>query len=55
MLAHIQRVAKHNTVTQYWANLAQRREQWANISPALNQRLVFDRLHDRKPWIDWHK
>ena len=24
--------------------LAQRRERWANISPALGQRLVFDRL-----------
>ena len=23
---------------------------WANISPALGQRLVFDRLHDRKRW-----
>ena len=31
MLAHIQRDAKHNTVTQYWAN----------ISPDLGQRLVF--------------
>ena len=28
--------------------LAQRRRRWANISPALGQRLVFDRLHNRK-------
>ena len=28
--------------------LAQRRRLWANISPALCQHLVFDRLHDRK-------
>ena len=28
--------------------LGQRRRWWANISPALGQRLVFDRLQDRK-------
>ena len=28
--------------------LAQRRRRWANNSPALGQRLVFDRLHDRR-------
>ena len=28
--------------------LAQRRGRWANNSPALGQRLVFDRLHDRQ-------
>ena len=31
-LAHIQRGAKHDTLTQYWAS--QRRRQWANNSPA---------------------
>ena len=46
-LAHIQRGVKHNTVTQYWANmLAQRHRRWANNSPALGQGLVFDCLHD---------
>ena len=30
--------------------LAQRRRRLANISPALGQRLVFDRLYDRKRW-----
>ena len=30
--------------------LAQRRTRWANINPALAQRLVFDHLHDRKRW-----
>ena len=28
--------------------LAQRRRRWANNSPALGQRIVFDRLHDRQ-------
>ena len=28
--------------------LAQRRRRWANNSPALGQRLVFDRLNDRQ-------
>ena len=28
--------------------LAQRRKRWANIIPALGQRLVFDRLQNRK-------
>ena len=28
--------------------LAQRRRRWANNSPTLGQRLVFDRLHDRR-------
>ena len=28
--------------------LAQRRILWANNNPALGQRLVFDRLHDRQ-------
>ena len=37
-LAHIQRGAKHDTVTQYWAQYCR---QGANISPALGQRLVF--------------
>ena len=32
--------------------LAQRRRRWANISPALGQCLVFDRLHDRKRWTE---
>ena len=32
--------------------LAQRRRWWANISPALGQRLVFDHLPDRKRWIE---
>ena len=32
--------------------LGQRRRRWANISPALGQRLVFDRLHDRKRWTE---
>ena len=31
-----------------WLMLAQRRRRWANNSPALGQRLVFDRLHDRQ-------
>ena len=31
-LAHIQRGAKHDTVTRYWAMLGQRRRQWADIS-----------------------
>ena len=28
--------------------LAQRLRRWANNSPTLGQRLVFDRLHDRQ-------
>ena len=32
--------------------LAQCRRRWANISPALGQRLVFDHLLDRKRWIE---
>ena len=44
MLAHIQRGVKHDTGLM----LAQRRRRWANNSPALGQRLVFDRLHDRR-------
>ena len=36
--------------TTHWPNtglmLAQRRRRWANISPALDQHLVFDRLRD---------
>ena len=40
--------------TTRWPNtgllLAQCRRQWTNISPALGQRLVFDRLQDRKRW-----
>ena len=47
--AHIQRGAKHDTVTQYWANVGSVSRRWANISPTLGQRLVFDCLHDRKP------
>ena len=39
-LAHIQRGVKHDTVTQYWANV--------NNNPVLGQRLVFDRLLDRR-------
>ena len=39
-LAHIQRGVKHDTVTQYWANV--------NNSPVLGQRLVFDSLLDRR-------
>ena len=31
--------------------LVERRGQWANIGPALGQRIVFDRLHDRKLWL----
>ena len=31
--------------------LAQR-HRWANISQALGQRLVFDRLNDRKRWTE---
>ena len=31
---------------------AQRRRRWANISPALGQCLVFDRLDDRKRWTE---
>ena len=47
MLAHIQRGAKHDTVTQYTGlMLAQRRIRWANISPALGQGLVFDHTED---------
>ena len=46
-LAHIQHDAKQDTVTQYWAVLAQRRRLWTNISPALGQRLVFART---TPW-----
>ena len=47
MLAHIQRGAKHDTVTQYTGlMLAQRRIRWANISPALGQCLVFDHTED---------
>ena len=30
--------------------LAQSRRWWANVSQALGQRLVFDRLYHRKPW-----
>ena len=32
--------------------LAQRRRRWANNSPALDQRLVCDRLHRRKERTD---
>ena len=32
--------------------LDQSRRRWANISPALDQRLVFDRLHDRMRHTD---
>ena len=47
MLAHIQRGAKHDTVTQYTGlMLAQRHIRWANISPALGQCLVFDHTED---------
>ena len=61
MLAHIQRVAKHDTVTTYYClMLAQRCRRWANISPALCERLVFDgaaslRLHDRNRCTDRQK
>ena len=49
MLAHIQRGAKQDTVTQYWANVGSTvRRRWANISPALGQSFLFDRLQDRK-------
>ena len=41
-LAHIQRGVKHDRVM-----LAQRRRRWANKSPTLGQRLVFERLQDR--------
>ena len=51
-LAHIQRGAKKDAVTQSGLILAQRRRQWANISPALGQCLVFDRLHNRKRWTE---
>ena len=60
-LAHIQRVAKHDTVTTYYClMLAQRCRRWANISPALCECLVFDgaaslRLHDRNRWTDRQK
>ena len=47
-VAHNQRGVKHETVTQYWLMLAQRLRRWANNSPTLGQRLVFDRLHDRR-------
>ena len=50
MLAHIQRGAKHDTVPNTGLMLGQRRRRWANISPALGQRLVFDRLQDRNRW-----
>ena len=30
--------------------LGQRRRRRENISPALGQRLVFDRLHNGNPW-----
>ena len=30
--------------------VGQHRRRWATISPALGQRLVFDRLQDRKCW-----
>ena len=43
-LAHIQRGAKHDTVINTGLMLGQRRRRWANISSALSQRLVFDRL-----------
>ena len=53
MLAQIHGGAKHNIITQYWAKmLGQRRKRWANISPALSQRHVFDHLQDRKRWTD---
>ena len=52
MPAHIQRGAKHNTLTNTGLLLAQRRGQWAIISPALGQRLMFDCLPDRKRWTD---
>ena len=35
--------------------LAQHRRLWANISPALGQRLVFDHLHDRKRWTEMNE
>ena len=44
-LAHIQRGAKHNTVTLYSAN----------ISPALGQRLVFDRLRNRNRYTEMNE
>ena len=34
--------------------LAQRRRLWANISPALGQRFVFDSLHYRNRWTEAH-
>ena len=30
--------------------LGQRRRQWADISPALDKRVMVDRLHDKKRW-----
>ena len=41
-LAHIQRGAQHDTVTQYWVNVGSASRQWLNISPTLGERLVFD-------------
>ena len=41
-LAHIQRGAQHDTVTQYWANVGSAYWQCFNISPTLGQRLVLD-------------
>ena len=37
--------------------LDQRRRQWANISLTLGQRLVFDRMQDRKHWseMNWRQ
>ena len=32
--------------------LTQRPRRWANFSPVLGQRLVFDSLHDRKRWTE---
>ena len=45
-LAHIQRGVKLRHVNPILV-LAQRRRRWANKSPTLGQRLVFDRLQDR--------
>ena len=53
-LAHIQPGAKHDTVTQYWANLGQRRRRWASIRPALGERVVFDHLHTHMHVLGLH-
>ena len=37
------RPSKHDTLTQSWLMLAQRRRRWVNISPALGQRVGFSR------------